>query len=81
MNVEYTLASRMSLWEDASTMFRTWNRLIALSFGTQRAQLEQRTMAVCPRPCFERPLFRRLDGIFGPEGIYTGSVFNDGAGP
>lgn len=40
-----------------------WKRLMALSFGTQRQQLEHRTIAVCPRPCLERPLFRRLDGI------------------
>mmetsp|Transcript_43621 Transcript_43621/g.97863 ORF Transcript_43621/g.97863 Transcript_43621/m.97863 type:complete len:82 (-) Transcript_43621:8-253(-) len=63
MKLWYTLASLKSRWEEASTMFLTWNRLMALSFGTQRAQLEQRTMAVCPRPCLERPLFRRLDGM------------------
>lgn len=33
------------------------------SFGTQRQQLEHRTMAVWPRPCLDRPLLRRLDGI------------------
>lgn len=44
-------------------MFRTWKRLMALSLGTQRQQLEQRTMAVWPRPCLERPLLRRLDGM------------------
>merc|ERR1719343_854573 len=63
MNVWYTLASRMSRWEDASTMLRTWKRLMALSFGTQRPQLQQRTMAEWPCPCLERPLLRRLDGI------------------
>eukprot|EP00443_Scrippsiella_acuminata_P034836 CAMPEP_0115225612 /NCGR_PEP_ID=MMETSP0270-20121206/30200_1 /TAXON_ID=71861 /ORGANISM="Scrippsiella trochoidea, Strain CCMP3099" /LENGTH=31 /DNA_ID= /DNA_START= /DNA_END= /DNA_ORIENTATION= len=31
MNVAYTLASRRSRCEDASTMLRTWKRLIALS--------------------------------------------------
>ena len=40
-----------------------WKRLMALSFGTQRQQLEQRTMAVWPRPCLERPLLRRLEGM------------------
>ena len=38
-------------------------KALEASFGTQRAQLEQRTMAVWPRPCFERPLLRRLEGI------------------
>lgn len=33
------------------------------SLGTQRQQLEHRTMAVWPRPCLERPLLRRLDGM------------------
>merc|ERR1719498_540658 len=61
----YTLASRMSRCDEASTMLRTWKRLMALSFGTQREQLEQRTMAVWPRPWLERPLFLRLDGIVG----------------
>eukprot|EP00448_Togula_jolla_P032197 CAMPEP_0170624684 /NCGR_PEP_ID=MMETSP0224-20130122/30358_1 /TAXON_ID=285029 /ORGANISM="Togula jolla, Strain CCCM 725" /LENGTH=41 /DNA_ID= /DNA_START= /DNA_END= /DNA_ORIENTATION= len=41
MKLAYALASRMSLCEDASTMFRTWKRFTALSFGTQRAQFEQ----------------------------------------
>eukprot|EP00429_Kryptoperidinium_foliaceum_P066607 CAMPEP_0176056684 /NCGR_PEP_ID=MMETSP0120_2-20121206/28229_1 /TAXON_ID=160619 /ORGANISM="Kryptoperidinium foliaceum, Strain CCMP 1326" /LENGTH=62 /DNA_ID=CAMNT_0017390191 /DNA_START=271 /DNA_END=456 /DNA_ORIENTATION=- len=44
-------------------MFRTWKRLMALSLGTHREQLQQRTMAVWPRPCLERPLLRRFDGI------------------
>ena len=63
MKVWYTLASRMSRWDDASTMFRTWKRLTALSLGTQRMQFEQRMMLVWPRPCLERPLLRRLDGM------------------
>jgi len=32
-------------------------RLMALSLGVQRAQLEQRTGLVCPRPCLLRPWF------------------------
>ena len=36
IKVWYTLASLKSLCEDASTMFRTWKRLMALS--SQRAQ-------------------------------------------
>ena len=101
MKVWYTEVSLKSLCDDASTMLRTWKRLIALSWprlepetkkkkgsksgetkpkasqrqaktyknlatealGTQRQQLEQRTMAVCPRPCLERPLLRRLEGM------------------
>merc|ERR1719498_1804903 len=59
----YTLASRISRWEDASTMLRTWKRLMALSFGTERPQFEQRSMAVIPRPCLLRPLLRRLLGM------------------
>ena len=38
-------------------MFRTVKRLMALSLGTARAQLLQRTKATEPRPCLERPLF------------------------
>lgn len=34
---------------------RTVKRLIALSLGVQRAQLEQRIGLVCPRPCLLRP--------------------------
>eukprot|EP00450_Noctiluca_scintillans_P003711 CAMPEP_0194495440 /NCGR_PEP_ID=MMETSP0253-20130528/13037_1 /TAXON_ID=2966 /ORGANISM="Noctiluca scintillans" /LENGTH=72 /DNA_ID=CAMNT_0039336695 /DNA_START=240 /DNA_END=455 /DNA_ORIENTATION=- len=59
----YTLASRMSRCEEASTMFLTLKRFTALSLGTQREQFEQRTMAVCPRPCLDRPLLRRLEGM------------------
>merc|ERR1719498_808082 len=66
----YTLASRISRCDEASTMLRTWKRLKALSFGTDRPQFEQRSMAVMPRPCFDRPLLRRFDGIcpsLGPQ--------------
>ena len=49
--------------DEDSTMFRTWKRLTALSLGTQRMQFEQRMMLVWPRPCLERPLLRRLDGM------------------
>lgn len=56
----YTDASRISLIAAASTMLRTMNRLIALSFGVQRAQFEQRTGFTCPRLCLLRPLLRRF---------------------
>ena len=56
----YTLASEMSLTAAASTMFLMTNFLIALSLGTQRAQLVQRTYLVWPRPFLERPLFLRF---------------------
>lgn len=39
-----------------STMLRMVNRLIALSLGVQRAQLEQRTGLTWPRPFLLRPL-------------------------
>lgn len=38
-------------------MFLTVNRLIALSFATQREQFEQRTKPTWPRPFLLRPLF------------------------
>lgn len=44
-------------------MLRTVNLRTALSLGTQREQLEQRTATVWPRPCLLRPLFLRLVGI------------------
>lgn len=50
----------MSRTAAASTMFLMTNFLIALSFGTQRAQLVQRTGFTWPRPCFARPPFLRL---------------------
>ena len=40
---------------------------MALSLGTQRQQFEQRTIAVCPRPCLLRPLLRRFDGILAGD--------------
>lgn len=39
-----------------STMLRMVNLLIALSFGVQREQLEQRIGFTCPRPFLLRPL-------------------------
>lgn len=36
------------------------NFLIALSFGTQRAQFVQRTGLTCPRLCLQRPPLRRF---------------------
>ena len=56
----YTEASLKSRTAAASTMLRMTNFLIALSFGTQRAQFVQRTGMTCPRPFFERPLFLRF---------------------
>ena len=53
----YTLASLISRTAALSTMLRTVNRLIALSFPTQREQLEQRTKLTWPRPFLLRPLF------------------------
>lgn len=52
-----TLASEMSLTAAASTMFLMTNFLMALSFGTQRAQLVQRMGCTWPRPFLARPLF------------------------
>ena len=53
----YTLASLISRTAALSTMLRTVNRLMALSFATQREQLEQRTKPTWPRPFLLRPLF------------------------
>ena len=39
-----------------STMFRMVNRLMALSLGVHREQLEQRMGLTCPRPFLLRPL-------------------------
>lgn len=52
-----TLASEMSLTAAASTIFLITNFLMALSLGTQRAQLVQRMGCTCPRPFLARPLF------------------------
>ena len=56
----YTEASLRSRTAAASTMLRMTNFLIALSFGTHRAQFVQRTGLTWPRPFFERPLFLRF---------------------
>jgi hypothetical protein len=53
----YTLASLISLTAALSTMFLTVNRLMALSLGTQREQLEQRMKLTLPRPFLLRPPF------------------------
>lgn len=53
-------ASVISLTAAASTILRMTNFLIALSLGTQRAQLVQRTGFTWPRPCLERPPLRLL---------------------
>lgn len=47
----------MSLTAAASTMFLMTNFLMALSLGTQRAQLVQRMGWTWPRPFLARPLF------------------------
>lgn len=52
-----TLASEMSLTAAASTMFLMTNFLMALSLGTQRAQLVHRMGWTWPRPFLARPLF------------------------
>ena len=52
-----TLASEISRTAAASTMFLMTNFLMALSFGTHRAQLVQRIGCTCPRPFLARPLF------------------------
>ena len=54
----YTDASEISLTAALSTMFLTVKRLIALSFATQREQLEQRTKLTWPRPFLLRPPLR-----------------------
>ncbi len=41
-------------------MLRMVNLLIALSFGVQREQLEQRIGFTCPRPFLLRPLDARF---------------------
>lgn len=45
----------------ASTIFLTTNFLIALSLGTQRAQLVHLTGLTCPRPFLALPLFLLFD--------------------
>ena len=47
----------MSLTAAASTIFLMTNFLIALSLGTQRAQLVHRIGRTCPRPFLPLPLF------------------------
>uniref|UniRef100_A0A5F8GWU4 Uncharacterized protein n=1 Tax=Monodelphis domestica TaxID=13616 RepID=A0A5F8GWU4_MONDO len=47
----------MSLTAAASTILRITNFLMALSLGTQRAQLVQRMGCTWPRPFLARPLF------------------------
>lgn len=57
---EYTEASVISRTAAASTMFLITNFLIALSFGTQRAQFVHRTGFTWPRLCLQRPPLRRF---------------------
>lgn len=56
----YTEASVMSRTAAASTMFRMTNFLIALSFGTHRAQFVHLTGLTWPRLCLQRPPLRRF---------------------
>lgn len=56
----YTEASVMSRTAAASTILRITNFLIALSFGTQRAQFVHLTGLTCPRLCLQRPPLRRF---------------------
>lgn len=54
-------------------MLRMVNLLIALSLGTQRAQLEQRTGLTWPRPFLLRPLLKRekeLKSVFQAQKIF-----------
>lgn len=50
-----------------STMLRIVNLLIALSLGTQRAQLEQRTGLTWPRPFLLRPLLIETNQVSFPN--------------
>lgn len=50
-----------------STMLRIVNLLIALSLGTQRAQLEQRTGLTWPRPFLLRPLLEETNQVSFPD--------------
>lgn len=52
-----------------STMLRMVNLLIALSFGVQREQLEQRIGLTCPRPFLLRPLDARFLTILADSGV------------
>lgn len=52
-----------------STMLRMVNLLIALSFGVQREQLEQRIGLTCPRPFLLRPLDARFLTILADSDV------------
>ena len=39
------------------------------TLGGEQLQWSQRTNFTCPRPCLERPLFLRLEVIFGGGGV------------
>lgn len=53
-------ASEISRTAAASTILRITNFLMALSLGTQRAQLVQRTAFTWPLLCLQRPPLRRF---------------------
>lgn len=63
----------MSRTAAASTMLRMTNFLMALSLGTQRAQLVQRMGCTCPRPFLARPLLR-LFRVCGGRGSGAGGL-------
>lgn len=60
------IASNVRMAAD-STMLRIVNLLIALSLGTQRAQLEQRTGLTWPRPFLLRPLLGETNQVSFPD--------------
>lgn len=56
-------------------MFLITNFFIALSLGTQRAQLVQRTNLTCPRPCLDRPQLRLFCVYTKRKYTLEGNVF------
>jgi len=63
---EKTEASEISRIAADSTMLRIVKRLMALSLGVQRLQLEQRMGFTWPRPFLLRPLDARFLTILKP---------------
>ena len=55
-------------------MLRMVNLLIALSFGVQREQLEQRIGLTCPRPFLLRPLDARFLTILADSEVLLVAV-------
>ena len=56
-HVAYIVSTNWGNGREVWGVVRTVKRLMALSLGVQRAQLEQRIGLVWPRPCLLRPLF------------------------